>query len=81
MTPDELKQAKKVIGAKQSLKAIERGQVAAVFLGSDAESRVVQPLKELCSQKEILVVTDLSMLELGKAAGIEVGAAAIAVLK
>ncbi len=52
-----------------------------VFLASDAENRVVQPIRELCSKKDIAVQETLTMQELGQACGIAVGAAAVAVLK
>lgn len=81
MTIDTLKAAKKAIGAKQTVKSVERGQVEAVFLASDAENRVVQPIRELCSKKNIAVQETLTMQELGQACGIAVGAAAVAVLK
>jgi large subunit ribosomal protein L7A len=81
MTIDTLKAAKKAIGAKQTVKSVERGQVEVVFLASDAENRVVQPIRELCSKKNIAVQETLTMQELGQACGIAVGAAAVAVLK
>jgi len=78
---DTLKAAKKAIGAKQTVKAVERGQTEVVFLANDAEGRVIQPIRELCSKKNIAVQETLTMQELGQACGIAVGAAAVAVLK
>lgn len=81
MPLDTLKAANKAVGVKQATKAIERDQAIAVFLASDAEKRVVTPLRELCAQKNILVEDVPTMNELGKACGIAVGAAAVAVVK
>lgn len=81
MTLDTLKTVKKVIGAKQALKAIERDQALKVFLGSDADNRVVQPIREMCQRKGIEVDDAVTMAELGKACGIEVSAAAVAVTR
>ena len=81
MALDTLKTANKAVGVKQATKAIERDQAIMVFLANDAETRVVLPLRELCAQKHILVEDVPTMNELGKACGIAVGAAAVAVMK
>lgn len=77
----DLKNKKKVIGAKQTLKAIERGLADIVYLASDADQRLLLPIQEACTHGNIAIDNSLSMLELGKACGIEVGAAAVACLK
>ncbi|WP_371365816.1 Ribosome-associated protein L7Ae-like protein [Sporomusa rhizae] len=76
-----LKTAKKAIGAKQTVRAVEKGLVAKVYLADDADRRVVAPLVQLCTEKGITVKAGVTMQDLGKACGIEVGAAAVAVLK
>ena len=81
MPLDTLKCVKKVIGIKQAAKAVEKDAVAMVYVAEDADSRVITPLCELCSRKSIAVEMTPTMLELGKACGIEVGAAAVAVLR
>ena len=73
--------AKKVIGAKQVAKAIDKGSADVVLLAANADDRVTSPLRELCSRKAVPVKIVPTMEELGKACGIEVGAAAVAVLK
>lgn len=80
MALEELRTAKKVIGVKQVMKAVNKGTAKRVFLANDAEERVLKPLYELCKQKQAAVQQDYSMDELGKACMIEVGAAAVAVL-
>jgi large subunit ribosomal protein L7A len=47
----------------------------------DADERVMEPLRELCREEGIEVLETESMKALGMACGIEVGAAAAAVLK
>lgn len=76
-----LKTAKKAIGAKQTARAVEKGLAARVYLADDADGRVVAPLAQLCSQKGVTVNDGITMNELGKACGIEVRAAAVAILK
>lgn len=81
MSLDTLKSAKKTIGVKQVTKAIEKDLVQAVYIAGDAEQRLVEPLQALCSQKKVAIEIMPTMVELGKACDIEVGAAAVAVLK
>ena len=81
MSNVELKNAKKVVGAKQTVKAIEKGLAVMVFLAADADPRLLLPVKEACSRAKIPVDSSLSMQDLGKACGIEVGAAAVACLR
>jgi large subunit ribosomal protein L7A len=81
MPIDTLKNARKVVGAKQVAKAVEKGQASLVLLAGDADSRVTTPIRELCGRGGVAFEMVPSMEELGKACGIEVGAAAVAVLK
>ncbi|MCF6097701.1 ribosomal L7Ae/L30e/S12e/Gadd45 family protein [Thermovorax subterraneus] len=71
---------KKTVGTKQTLKAVEKGQAAVVFIAEDAEEHVVAGLKELCRAKGIEIVPVATMKELGEACGIDVGAASAAIL-
>jgi large subunit ribosomal protein L7A len=81
VTIDRLKAVDKVIGAKQTIKAVDKGQVELVYLAEDADWRIVGPIRILCSNKGITIETIPTMSELGKACGIAVGAAAVAVRK
>ncbi len=76
-----LKDAKKVVGAKQAAKAVEKGQASLVFLAEDADVRVIAPLREACTRAGVAVEMVPSMEDLGKACGIDVGAAAVAVIR
>lgn len=81
MTLESLKKAQRVIGVKQVTKAINKDQVSCVFLGNDADARVTEQLKLICTEKAIPVSAANTMVELGKACSIEVGAAAVGVLR
>lgn len=67
---------KKLVGVKQTAKALEKGGLRVVFIARDAEERVVRPLVQVCEQFGVPVVYVETMGALGKACGIEVGAAA-----
>lgn len=81
MSLNTLKASKKVIGIKQTLKAVNKGTVSLVYVAENADERLIQPLKEACETQHVAVEVIPTMLELGKACGIEVGAAAVGVVK
>ena len=69
-----------VVGSKQLRKALRAGTVRQVFLAENADPAVTDPLEELCGELHIQITWIRTMAELGQACGIEVGAAAAAVL-
>lgn len=81
MNLSELKNSRKTVGTKQAIKAVQKGDAQKVFVASDAEPRVVMPLIELCTEKNVPIEKVDSMEELGKACGINVGTASVAVIK
>lgn len=78
---ERLKGNNKTIGVKQTLKAAETGNAKIVFIARDADERVVQNIKELCQTNSIEIIYVDTMKQLGKACGIEVGAATACILK
>jgi len=70
--------SKRVVGAKQTLKAITNGNVLKVYIAKDAEEHVTKRIKELCEENSIEIVYIDTMKELGVMCGIDVGAAAAA---
>ena len=76
----DLSKMKVVVGTKQLKKAVKAGRAGYVFLAENADPAVTEPLEELCRQNHIQITWVRSMAELGRACGIEVGAAAAAVL-
>ena len=71
----------KVVGVKQSRRAIRDGLARQVFLAADADPALTGPLAEQCCREGIPVESGCSMRELGQAAGIQVGAAVVTLLK
>ncbi len=76
-----LKARKKTIGMKQTMKSIERGQAKVVYIASNAERHVIDPIIKSCASKGVEVIKVDTMLGLGKACGIEVGCASAAVVE
>jgi large subunit ribosomal protein L7A len=82
MSYDKVKQATQVtIGTKQTTKVIEQGKAAEVFIAKDADPRVTAKITTLCKKAGVQVVYVDSMRSLGRACGIEVGAAVAAIFK
>ena len=71
----------KVVGVKQSRRAIREGRAVQVFLATNADPALTAPLAEMCATEGIPVEQEQTMEELGKAAGIQVGAAVVALLR
>lgn len=69
-----------VVGAKQLRKSLENGRANQVFLAQNADPAITEPLEAACLQKRIKCVWVRTMAELGGACGIDVGAAAAAVI-
>ena len=69
-----------VVGAKQLRKAVLGGRAKLVYLAEDADPAVTEPVEMLCQKHHIPVTWVPHMANLGRACGIEVGAAAAAVL-
>jgi len=81
MSYDKVKQAVKLsIGTKQATKMIELGKASEVFVASDADPRITTKVINLCKKMGVQVTYVDSMKHLGKACGIEVGAAIAAVV-
>ena len=78
---DELKGARKVIGIKQLRRALAAGTVRKVFLADDADPRLTDPLAEQCESLGVELERAATMKELGKAGGIDIGAAAAGILR
>ena len=77
----DLKQRKVVVGSKQLRKALEKGCAECVFLAENADPAITDPIEQMCRKLHIQITWVRSMAELGSACGIEVGAAAAAVIR
>lgn len=78
---EKLKSENKVVGVKQLRKALEEDRVAYAFLAEDADPGITEPLMRLCRQAGTECRWVSTMVELGSACSIDVGAAAAGILK
>ncbi|MDO8685096.1 MAG: ribosomal L7Ae/L30e/S12e/Gadd45 family protein [Clostridiales bacterium] len=79
---DELKNTRnRTVGLKQTLRAVEKDEVKAIFIARDAEDRIINNVRSICDTKAIEVVYAESMVLLGKTCGIDIGTAVAGLLK
>ncbi len=72
---------RKTVGAKQTLKAMKRNEVAQLYIASDCDEQVVAALIAYAEDAGIGVDRTHTMQELGTACRIKVKAAAVGILK
>ncbi len=77
----KLKNGTKVVGAKQTKRALTDGRAKKVFYAGDADPALCRPILELCAEKAVEAVEIPSMKELGEACSIAVGAAVAALVR
>jgi large subunit ribosomal protein L7A len=77
----ELASSRKVVGVKQSRKALREGRAAGVFLAADADPAITGPVRTECGKLGVSVNAEYSMAQLGHACRIPVGASVVALLK
>lgn len=81
MSLEALKAAKhRTVGAKQTLKALQRGVVTTLYVAADADPKVTRDLVEVAKQQNVTTIEVDTMAALGKACLIDVGAAIAAIL-
>lgn len=81
MSYEKVLQASQIIvGTKQTVKALKNGIVKELIIAEDAEYRIIAKILQAAEEKQIPVTKVHSMKKLGKACGIEVGAAAVAII-
>lgn len=79
---DELKSSKKrIIGLKQTIKAIKEDRVTKVYIAKDADDSIKNNIVEVCSDKNLQIIYVNTMKELGEACGIEVKASTASLQK
>ena len=82
MTIEQLKAAShKVAGVKQTARALQKDSAEMVFIAEDADERIITPIVEASTAKQVPCIKVSTMQELGKVCGIHAGAAAAAILK
>ena len=72
---------RKVIGIKQSIKAIENGEGVILYVAHDADVKLINPLIDLAKKSGIEVKSVETMKKLGKMCGIDVKSAATLILE
>ena len=75
-----LSREKCAVGAKQIRKALNTGSAQRVFLAKNADPALTEPIVALCQRNSVEFIWVRSMTDLGRACGIEVGAAAAAIV-
>ncbi|MFD1021198.1 50S ribosomal protein L7ae-like protein [Thalassobacillus hwangdonensis] len=68
-----------VIGTKQTLKAMKNGEVEEVFVAGDADQHITEKVMRMAEELKVPCHRVDSMKKLGKACGIDVGAATVAI--
>ena len=72
---------RRAVGVREARKQLERGRVERVIVARDAEPDVTVDLVREAKVRGVAVDYTDSMIELGRACGIQVGAAAAALLR
>jgi large subunit ribosomal protein L7A len=81
MSYEKVSQAKKiVVGTKQTVRALKEGKVQEVVVAEDADPAIVDKVISAANENNVPVLKVDSMKKLGKACGIQVGAAAVAII-
>ncbi|MGZ9587223.1 ribosomal L7Ae/L30e/S12e/Gadd45 family protein [Paenibacillus marinisediminis] len=75
-----LQDLKVKIGTRQTIKLVESNQAVEVYIALDAEEKLVSKITTLCHKHGVRLTEVKTMLDLGKACGIDVGAAMAAVI-
>lgn len=68
-----------IIGTKQTLKAMKKGEVLELVVADDADYHITNKVLRLAEELAIPVSHVDSMKKLGKSCGIDVGAAIVAI--
>ena len=81
MSLEVLQTARKTVGAKQTLKAMKRNEVSALYIARDSDTKVTRPLTDCAAAIGVPVNEEYTMTELGTSCRIKVKAAAVGLLK
>ena len=73
--------AKKVVGTKQVTRALKAGTAARAYVANDADTFIFQQVIRAAEEARVPCIRVNSMKELGMVCGVEVPAAAAAVLR
>ncbi|GIN87800.1 ribosome-associated protein L7Ae-like [Heyndrickxia sporothermodurans] len=81
MSYEKVSQAKQIIvGTKQTVKALKNNNVDELIIAKDADPFVIEKVIQVANEMNTPILIVDSMKKLGRVCGIEVGAAAVAVI-
>jgi len=81
MSYDKVIQANNfVVGTKQTVKALKSGNVTKIIVAKDADPVIIGKVIEAAQEVNVPFILVESMMKLGQSCGIEVGAAAVAII-
>ena len=81
MSYEKVLQAKEVIiGTRQTVKALQTGTTKEIVIAKDADPKVIANVASKASEFNVPILYVDSMKKLGKACGIDVGAATVAII-
>lgn len=72
---------RRIVGLKQTVKAIKNDTAKKVYLAEDADDFIKQSVIDACKDKNLQIINVNSMKELGDACGISIGASTAAIIK
>ncbi|MCZ0755264.1 50S ribosomal protein L7ae-like protein [Anoxybacillus sp. J5B_2022] len=70
-----------VVGTKQTVRALREGNVREVIVAEDADPAIINKIIEAAKEANVPITKVDSMKKLGKACKIQVGAAAVAIIR
>lgn len=70
----------KVVGIKQTRKAIKEDKAELVYLAEDVDPHLFEEIKKLCAENNVEIYYVKTMKELGKACSIDIKAASAALI-
>ncbi len=72
---------KRIVGLKQTVKAVKNGTAKKVYVAEDADDFIKQSVLHACNDKNLQIIYVNSMRELGDACGIDIGASTAAIVE
>ncbi|MED4970277.1 50S ribosomal protein L7ae-like protein [Parageobacillus toebii] len=76
-----LQAGKIVVGTKQTVRALKEGKALEVIVAEDADPSIIDKVMEAAKEANVPVAKVDSMKKLGKVCKIQVGAAAVAIIR
>ncbi len=71
----------RVVGMKQTLRALEMNLVYVLYIAEDADEKVTSRIVELANKKQVEIVKVPTMKELGDACNVRIGTSTCAIVK